>query len=51
LEEPRLKKRAVQAVPFSPGKAEQKGMDLSELLTAVLQRDIEIDIEINEALQ
>ena len=32
---------------YFSGKAEQKGMDLSELLTAVLQRDIEI----NQALQ
>jgi hypothetical protein len=32
---------------YFSGKAEQKGMDLSELLTEVLQRDIEI----NEALQ
>ena len=27
---------------YFSGKAEQKGMDLSELLTEVLQRDIEI---------
>ena len=32
---------------YFSGKAEQKGMDLSELLTEVLQRDIEI----HEALQ
>ena len=32
---------------YFSGKAQQKGMDLSELLTEVLQRDIEI----NEALQ
>jgi hypothetical protein len=32
---------------FFSGKAQQKGMDLSELLTEVLQHDIEI----NEALQ
>ena len=32
---------------YFSGKTEQKGMDLSELLTEVLQRDIEI----NEALK
>ena len=36
---------------YFSGKAEQKGRDLSELLTAVLQRDIEIVIEIKDALQ
>jgi hypothetical protein len=28
---------------YFSGKAEQKGMDLSELLTAILKREIEID--------
>jgi len=36
---------------YFSGKAAQKGMDLSELLTEVLQRDIEIAIEIKDALQ
>jgi len=40
-----------RANPFSPGKAAQKGRDLAELLTEVLQRDIEIAIEIKDALQ
>jgi len=36
---------------YFSGKAEQKSMDLTELLTEVLQRDIEIVIEIKDALQ
>jgi len=36
---------------YFSGKAAQKGRDLAELLTEVLQRDIQIAIEIKDALQ
>jgi hypothetical protein len=37
------KTHALEADEYFSGKAEQKRMDLSELLTAILKREIEID--------